>query len=53
MSKIKKICKSSEKDFKKIKEELFQEVKEPRYICKKCLRVAKTEALLCKAEKIV
>jgi len=49
---IKKMCKADEKKFKNIKDELFDEVREPKYICKKCLRVAKTEDLLCKAKEI-
>ena len=43
MSQIKKMCKADDEKFKKIKRELFDEVKEPKYICKKCLRVAKME----------
>ena len=37
-----------EKDFK----EYIRIVKEPKYVCLKCGRVAKKEGYLCKAEKI-
>lgn len=46
------MCKINEEKFKKIKEELVKELREPKYVCKKCLRVAKTEELLCKPETI-
>jgi len=52
LGKLKKMCKTDEKDYKKNKEEIVQEVKQPDYLCKKCQRVAKSKDLLCKAEKI-
>lgn len=48
MTKIKKMCKVKEDKFKDIKNEVMKEVKEPKYICKKCLRVSTTEDILCK-----
>ncbi len=50
--KIKKMCKADDKKFKKIKEQLFDEIRQPRYVCKKCLRVATTDDLLCKPKII-
>ncbi|ERP31333.1 phytoene desaturase family protein [Chitinivibrio alkaliphilus] len=50
MSKIKKMCKV--KGFKEAKEELLQEVANPKYICKKCLRVSSNEKKVCKSKEI-
>lgn len=52
MAKIKKMCKADDEKFKKIKDDIFEEVREPKYVCKKCLRVAKSEDLICKPKKI-
>ena len=48
MSKLKKkMCKLADDGLKKKEKEILEQVLEPRYICKKCLRVATDENLLC------
>jgi hypothetical protein len=53
MAKLKKMCKINEDKLKKLQKEILEEIKRPEYLCKKCLRVAKTQKLLCKPEKMV
>lgn len=50
MKKIKKLCDIKKTDFDKYKNELVTIVNNPKYICKKCLRVANSKKYLCKAE---
>ncbi len=49
MSKLdKKICKIAKNGLKKkMIPDLFAEVRSPRYLCKKCLRVASDKDLIC------
>jgi transposase-like protein len=53
MGKISKpLCKWDKDDIKDNFKELKKIVAEPRYICKKCGRVAKKEEFLCKPEEL-
>jgi len=48
MAKIKTFCKWTEKDIQKRVNLLADLVDEPRYVCKKCARVANSKKLVCK-----
>lgn len=48
----KKICKYAKDGLKKNEDLIMAEVLAPRYICKKCLRVATNEKLLCDPKKV-
>ena len=51
MSKLDKtLCSYKGEEIKQNKEEIKKEISQPKYYCKKCLRVSKTEKLLCKAK---
>lgn len=52
MSKIKKMCKANNKDYKEIKKELKELVNDPKFVCKKCLRVSNNEDKLCKPDEL-
>ena len=52
MPKLKKMCKASKDGFKATDEALIEQVTNPKYICKSCLRTAADKKLLCKPEKI-
>jgi len=53
MSKLKKkMCKLADDGLKKKEKEIMEQVLHPRYICKKCLRVAMDEELLCNPKKM-
>lgn len=52
MAKIKKMCKIKEDKFKDLKSKIMKELREPKHVCKKCLRVSKNQDLLCKPETI-
>ena len=53
MTKLKKsICKLSKDEVEKSLEELVRIVSNPKYICQKCARVAKSKKQLCKPDKI-
>lgn len=49
---MKHMCDLSKKDFEKISEKVTIIVSNPRYICKKCLRVANVDERLCKPHKL-
>ncbi|THB70868.1 MAG: hypothetical protein D6B28_08375 [Gammaproteobacteria bacterium] len=48
----KKICNYKQKEIEKKIDQLTTIVAKPKYICKKCARVACNKNLLCKPEKI-
>ncbi|GAU79072.1 hypothetical protein [Fusibacter sp. 3D3] len=49
----KKMCKRVKEDYLETHLiEYIEHVKNPRYVCKKCGRVADEEELLCKSKKI-
>ena len=51
--KIKKtLCDLSKKEIKEFDKELKKIVKDPKYICEKCVRVSSEKDLLCKPQKI-
>lgn len=52
MKKIKKLCDVKKDDFKLYENEILSIVKNPLFICKKCLRVANESKHLCKAKEI-
>ena len=52
MSKLKKMCKAVKNGHKYSDEDVMQQIKNARYICKDCLRTAEDKKLLCKPEKI-
>jgi hypothetical protein len=45
-------CDFNSNDIKKWEDEILREVRFPKYICKKCIRVSNTKDLLCKPQKI-
>lgn len=47
MAKIKELCKIRAKEFDLYYDDIVKIVRKPKYICSKCLRVAKKESLLC------
>jgi len=52
MQKIKTICSLSKKDIEKDFKEICEIVKNPKYICLKCGRIANQKNNLCKPEKM-
>jgi hypothetical protein len=53
MAKLKKrMCKNAKDGLKENEEAIISEVLHPRYICKKCLRVASSKNLLCSPKKL-
>lgn len=52
MAKLKKMCKAAKDGLKSNEEQILAEVSNAQYICKKCLRVASNEKLLCDPKKI-
>lgn len=52
MSKIKKMCKAAKNGYKSDNKEIIEQVKNPSYICKECLRTAEDKKLLCNPDKI-
>jgi len=50
--KNKTLCHWNKIEIKENKELLFSIIKNPKYYCKKCIRVSNDEKLICKAEKI-
>ena len=52
MNKIKTMCKVKPKDFKELEGEILEQVSSPKYICRKCLRVASKKSRLCKPKKL-
>jgi len=48
MPKTEKICKLNCRDFEKNPDAIFKIVNKPKFICSKCLRVAKNKKYLCK-----
>jgi len=48
MAKVKTFCKWTQKDIEKRVDLLAELVDEPRYVCKKCARVANSKKLVCK-----
>ncbi len=52
MAKIKKMCKAAKDGMKFNNPYLIEQVTNPAYICKNCLRTAADKDLLCKPEKI-
>ncbi len=52
MLKLKKMCKAVKKGFSADDEEILEQVKNAKYICRKCLRTAADEKYLCRPEKI-
>jgi len=51
-SKKMKMCKYSKNDINDSFEDLKKKVSSPRYICRKCIRVAESKDCLCKPEKL-
>ena len=47
MSKIKKLCGLKKDDMGKYSKKIIKIVSKPKFICKKCARVAKDEKYLC------
>lgn len=53
MAKLEKtFCAIKSEEIKILKKEIKQEISNPRFYCKKCLRVSNTEKLLCKSKKL-
>ncbi len=53
MAKVKKkMCKLAKDGLKENEEGILSEVLQPKYICKKCLRVATNNKLLCDPKKL-
>jgi hypothetical protein len=52
MTDTKSICDWDKKDIEKNLKEIAAQFMKPKYICRKCARVARDERLLCKAVKI-
>lgn len=53
MAKLNKaLCHLKGDEINILKEEIKKEISQPKYYCKKCLRVSVTEELLCKAKKL-
>ncbi|MBJ6727500.1 hypothetical protein [Geomesophilobacter sediminis] len=48
----KTLCKWDKDDIKDDFKELKKLVAEPRYVCRKCARAAKTDKVLCKPEEL-
>ena len=49
----KKMCKLGKSDLKNNEEGIIAQVLAPRFICTKCLRVARDKKLLCKPSALV
>jgi hypothetical protein len=49
---IKRMCKLDRKLITEYPDEFIDAVAKPKYICKKCLRVARNKSYLCAPEKI-
>ncbi|CAA6810505.1 MAG: Unknown protein [uncultured Sulfurovum sp.] len=49
---MKKLCKFKDKKFEENKAFILLHTKEPKFICRKCLRVSNNKKLLCKGEAI-
>jgi hypothetical protein len=52
MKKIKKLCGIKKDGFQAYEDAIINIVKNPRFICKKCLRVANDKKHLCKPSSI-
>jgi DNA-directed RNA polymerase specialized sigma54-like protein len=52
MTKIKKMCKIKEKDFKKLEKSIRELIKKPNFFCKRCLRASVDKNKLCKPEEL-
>jgi len=52
MAKIKKMCKAAKDGFKSNEDEILSEIRNAKFICKKCLRSASDKKLLCEPKKI-
>jgi len=53
MAKLNKaFCHLKGDEMKILKEEIKKEISQPKYYCKKCIRVSSTENLLCNPKKI-
>lgn len=53
MSKINTtLCKLKKADIKNFESALRKQVKKPKYMCEKCVRVSKDKNLLCNPKKI-
>lgn len=52
MKKIKKLCEIKKEDYKLYEDDIIKIVKNPLFICKKCLRVANDKKFLCKEKDI-
>lgn len=51
--KIKKnLCDLNKKEIKELKKEILKIVKDPKYICEKCVRVSTQKKFLCSPQKI-
>ena len=50
--KNKTLCDFSKSDFEKHPKEFMKVIKNPKYICKKCLRASSDKDLLCKPSKM-
>ena len=49
---MKKLCKFKKANYKKNKKFILLHINDPKFICKKCLRVSDEKEFLCKSEKI-
>ena len=52
MAKLKKMCKAAKDGLKANEDAILDEVRDAKYICKKCLRTASDKELLCDPKKI-
>lgn len=53
MAKLKKkMCKYGKNEWKENEEGVIEQVLHPRFLCKKCLRVAVDKELLCNPKKL-
>ena len=52
MSKLKKMCKAAKDGLKANEDAVLYEVRNAKYICKKCLRTASDKSLLCDPKKL-
>lgn len=47
----KTLCELSKKEIKEFEKEIWEIVKEPKFMCEKCARVSGEKKILCKPQK--
>lgn len=52
MKGLKTLCKAKKSHHSELREEILQAVRQPKYICRKCLRVAAKKKYLCSPERL-